>query len=182
MVFLQQKREPKAYCNSGSSSLCNSLSCLLAYTVKKIVVATVKEKPTTVNIICGAERPWCSCEASANVRIRIPLQQKQKKNLADKLKHIWLFENLNREQRPWEQYGNIGKNETDVFCFALEKRKKFKMRTSQSYCPQNISNIVPSFPVQTFANKSQPAQCTDQIERMKWKKSYQLRIVGGKEK
>lgn len=92
MVFLQQKQEPKAYCNSGSSSFCNSLSCLLAYTVKKIVVATVKEKPTTVKIICGAERPWCSCEASANVRIRIPLQQKQKKNLADKLKHIRLFE------------------------------------------------------------------------------------------
>lgn len=73
-VLLQPKLEPEAYCNSGSSSLCNSLSCFFAYTVKKIVVATAKEKPTTVKIICGAERPWCSCEASANVRIKIPLQ------------------------------------------------------------------------------------------------------------
>lgn len=75
-VWLQPKLGPDAYCNSGSSSLCNSLSCFFAYTVKKIVVATANEKPTTVKIICGAERPWCSCEASANVRIKIPLQSK----------------------------------------------------------------------------------------------------------
>lgn len=65
------------YCNSISSSLCSSLSFLLAYTVKNIVVAAAAQNPKTVKIICGAERLCCSCEASASVRIRIPLQWKR---------------------------------------------------------------------------------------------------------
>lgn len=78
-------RTIEAYCKSSSSSICNSLSCFFAYIVIKIVVATVAQKPTTVKIICGAERPWCSCEASARVRIKIPLKwNKWNETKADK--------------------------------------------------------------------------------------------------
>lgn len=61
--------------NDSSSSLCNSLSRLLAYTVTTMVVATVTQNPRTLRMICGADRDRFSCEASAKVRINIPLQQ-----------------------------------------------------------------------------------------------------------
>jgi len=68
------------YCNNGSSSLCNSSSRLLAKAVMKMVVATVMQKPATLRIICGADRECFSCEASANVRIKIPLQKNSQVN------------------------------------------------------------------------------------------------------
>lgn len=70
-----QTRKLTGYCNRDSPSPCNNLSCLFAYTVKKIVAATEAANPRTFKMICGAERKWCSCEASAKVRIKIPLQQ-----------------------------------------------------------------------------------------------------------
>lgn len=73
MVFHKYKLGPEAYCSSSSSSFCNTLSCFLAYTVKNIVAATDPQKPRTLKMICGAERKCCSCDASAKVRIKIPL-------------------------------------------------------------------------------------------------------------
>jgi len=45
-----------------------------------MVVATVMQKPATFRIICGADRECFSCEASANVRIKIPLQRNNQVN------------------------------------------------------------------------------------------------------
>lgn len=73
--YLKCKPEKETYCNRGSPSPCNILSCLFAYIVKEIVAATDAANPRTLKMICGAERKWSSCEASAKVRIKIPLQQ-----------------------------------------------------------------------------------------------------------
>lgn len=74
MAFHKYKLGPEAYCTSSSSSFCNTLSCLLAYIVKNIVAATDPQKPRTLKMICGAERKCFSFDASAKVRIKIPLQ------------------------------------------------------------------------------------------------------------
>lgn len=82
-----QTRKLTGYCNRDSPSPCNILSCLFAYTVKKIVAATDAANPRTFKMICGAERKWCSCEASAKVRIKIPLQQQDPDEFSEIQRH-----------------------------------------------------------------------------------------------
>lgn len=83
-----QTRKLTGYCNRDSPSPCNILSCLFAYTVKKIVAATDAANPITFKMICGAERKWCSCEASAKVRIKIPLQQQDPDEFVEIQRHM----------------------------------------------------------------------------------------------
>lgn len=108
-------RTCRSYSSTGSS--CMTFSCLLAYTVIIIVATTVAQKPNTVKTICGAERVRRSLEASAKVRIRIPLQNQRRfrfRNVEENpclwLKpkiEAWRLHEKNRisrkKQQPWLQ-------------------------------------------------------------------------------
>lgn len=63
--------------SKGFSSSLSVFNWLFAYKVKKIVVATVAIKPTTLNMICGPDRDLLSYDASARASIKIPLHQKK---------------------------------------------------------------------------------------------------------